>query len=226
MLSTPPAVPVIIDKGRPLPLSFRPFAVWRPQGPGGYWKQRVLVGHSHEKNVSTQQPEAQPYPRFSGTHEDRQRPQGAEEPSCQGPGAADGLIPSPRLNRGGTFPRRARLTSAAQFESVFASTCKSSSGSFTVLARPNGLAQARLGIVVSKRCSKLAVERNRLKRLVRENFRLVQQRLAGLDLVVIARPAAVKRDNRQLAATLQRHWKELQACKGSPSSSSASTGAG
>lgn len=45
--------------------------------------------------------------------------------------------------------------------------------------------QARLGIVVAKRNVRLAVARNKLKRLVRESFRQQQQRLNGLDIVVV-----------------------------------------
>lgn len=49
---------------------------------------------------------------------------------------------------------------------------------------------ARLGITVSRRVGK-AVQRNRVKRLLREAFRLQKQRFPrGLDLVLIARPAA------------------------------------
>lgn len=46
---------------------------------------------------------------------------------------------------------------------------------------------ARLGIVVAKRNVKLAVARNRIKRLVRETFRQQQQRLDGLDIVVVVK---------------------------------------
>lgn len=47
--------------------------------------------------------------------------------------------------------------------------------------------QARLGIVVAKRYVKLAVARNKLKRLIRESFRQQQQVLSGLDVVVIVK---------------------------------------
>lgn len=56
---------------------------------------------------------------------------------------------------------------------------------FSVLACSSEQPQARLGIVVAKRNVKLAVNRNRLKRLVRESFRQQQLHLRGLDLVVI-----------------------------------------
>lgn len=44
---------------------------------------------------------------------------------------------------------------------------------------------ARLGVVVAKRNVRLAVARNRLKRFVRESFRLLQANLRGLDVVVV-----------------------------------------
>jgi ribonuclease P protein component len=70
-----------------------------------------------------------------------------------------------------------------------------------------------LGLIISKRCAKSAVRRNRLKRLIRESFRLDQQALAGLDVVVIGKSPAVEKTNQELSALLSRQWKELQRCK-------------
>lgn len=47
--------------------------------------------------------------------------------------------------------------------------------------------QARLGLVVAKRNVKLAVARNKLKRLIRESFRRQQVQLNGLDVVVVVK---------------------------------------
>ncbi|MPV86630.1 ribonuclease P protein component [Ostreibacterium oceani] len=83
----------------------------------------------------------------------------------------------------------------------------------------------RLGAVVSKKVSKRAVDRNRIKRLIREQFR---QRLSTLqqqadafnhyvDIVFIARPAAKQADNQQLHRDINHLWinrlNPLQQCE-------------
>ena len=52
-----------------------------------------------------------------------------------------------------------------------------------LIARPNALGVARLGIVVGKRVIKRAVGRNRAKRIIRESFRLTAG-LPAMDIVV------------------------------------------
>jgi ribonuclease P protein component len=88
------------------------------------------------------------------------------------------------LSGGPGFSRRQRLLKAAEFEAVFAHRCAVRSEHFQVLARPNDLGHARLGMVVSKRLFPRAVDRNRERRQIREAFRGLAAELPGLDLVV------------------------------------------
>ena len=81
---------------------------------------------------------------------------------------------------------------------------------FSVYTAPNQLHQARLGITVSRKVSPRAVQRNRIKRQVRESFRQYRLTLCGVDLVVIARPQAANSDNKTLKAALQQHWERIQ----------------
>ena len=82
---------------------------------------------------------------------------------------------------------------------------------FSVHVRPNNLGHARMGMTVSRRVSTKAVVRNRIKRCVRENFRVTQDMLVGLDLVVVARPPAASANNVVLRESLERHWKAAVA---------------
>lgn len=69
------------------------------------------------------------------------------------------------------------------FSSVFRFRCSYRGGALDVLAAPNGLDIARLGLIVPKKVIRTAVGRNRVKRLLREWFRLGQVDIAGLDIV-------------------------------------------
>jgi len=70
-----------------------------------------------------------------------------------------------------------------EFSSVFRFRCVRSVSGLDLLAAPNGLSYARLGMIVPKKIISTAVRRNRVKRLIRESFRLNQVDLAGLDVV-------------------------------------------
>ncbi len=81
-----------------------------------------------------------------------------------------------------------RLSGRRAFGAVYAAQIRRSSGPLLVYGKANGLAHSRLGLSVSRRVG-TAVARNRIKRLLREAFRLSQHSLPpGIDLVVVVRP--------------------------------------
>ena len=137
-----------------------------------------------------------------------------------GPGEAVGELSAPDGAAHGSgrqaaaigtgLPRAARLLHKAQFQQVFDNPRKSIDPYFTVLARANPAPAARLGLAIAKKCARRAVDRNRLKRLVRESFRLERLGLPGLDLVVLCRREAVTADNPQLRASLAKHWARIR----------------
>jgi ribonuclease P protein component len=113
--------------------------------------------------------------------------------------------------KGNRFTKANRLLDAAAFARVFKQASRSRDPLFTVLCRRNNAALARLGLAISKKHCRQAVGRNRIKRIVRESFRQHQELLAGLDVVVINRPAASGASRPQLADSLDRHWRRCHA---------------
>ena len=95
---------------------------------------------------------------------------------------------------------------ADAFGRVFSEAKRSKDKQFTVLYRNNGSNTARLGMAISKKNCRLAAQRNRLKRLVRESFRLHQDGLAGIDIVVLNQRHTHEAENRTLFTSLDKHW--------------------
>ena len=116
------------------------------------------------------------------------------------------------------FPKCAKLLKPAEFKQVFNAAKRVSDRHLTIFYTANDLNQPRLGLAISKKVSKLAVDRNRIKRLARETFRLKQNQLQFSDFVVLARPSAVKTDNKVLNASFNKLWNKLSQTQGEQSS--------
>ena len=115
------------------------------------------------------------------------------------------------------FSRCLRLVDGKQFSAVFDHKRRLHGACFNIHVAPNGLHHARIGLAVSRRVSKKAVERNRIKRVIRESFRRHQRDLGAIDYVVIARVGAADRvgkPNRVLRSELDELWgKARQKCR-------------
>lgn len=127
--------------------------------------------------------------------------------------------------RGAGFPRTARLCTPAEFKRVFEGGKRVSAGLFrlhVLLPDPSAdaggshPAGARLGISVPKKVAALAVERNRIRRIVRECFRRQRGSLPAGDYALVA-----QREARGAAADMLRNalaslWRRAGALKPEP----------
>lgn len=110
-----------------------------------------------------------------------------------------------------SFSRDVRLCSAADFKQVFDKTdIKVACPQLLILAKDNGLQRARLGLVVAKKNIRTATGRNRAKRHIRETFRLRQDELGGLDIVVLVRRGFGELEDSELNRLLAKQWSRLR----------------
>jgi ribonuclease P protein component len=83
-----------------------------------------------------------------------------------------------------------KLRKTDEFSSVFRFKCLRRGIYMDLYARPSGLAYPRLGLVVPKKVLARAVDRNRVKRILREVFRLMQAEISGLDVIIRLKAAS------------------------------------
>lgn len=94
--------------------------------------------------------------------------------------------------------KRERIVNAKEFERVYKEGIIKKKGKVIVHYLPNQLEYARLGVAVGKKMFRSAVARNRIKRIIREAFRLNKHKLpVGLDIIVgvRVRPAGKEKLN-------------------------------
>ena len=135
------------------------------------------------------------------------------------PRAASACLPdrvAARRVKAAGLPATARLRSRADFAHVNRSRTTLTGRYFRLRHAAGQQAWPRLGLAVSRKVSKRAVERNRLKRVARTSFRLHRAQLPARDLLLIARPEAAAVDNAGLRQDLEGLWARLAALKSAP----------
>lgn len=107
-----------------------------------------------------------------------------------------------------------RLKTPEQFQTVYKSRQWGGSKHFTfnVLAQ-DGLGDNRghgvLGPTVSKKVSKRAVDRNRIKRQIREYYRLRQHEINNAHLVITAKPSCKSASDKERYESLDELWVKI-----------------
>ena len=107
---------------------------------------------------------------------------------------------------GASYPRRYRLTKTDEFSSVFSFRKALRSPHFLLHWRTRSVADAqypRLGLVVAKKLLPRAVDRNLIRRLTREHFRLLRQGLPARDLIMRLANRPAELDRKLLAAEIR-----------------------
>jgi ribonuclease P protein component len=89
-----------------------------------------------------------------------------------------------------SFPKNEKILNRADFVKLNRSGKRLYTKHFTLIIKQNGQGVTRLGVTVSKKTGN-AVQRNRVKRLIREFFRLNKKQFPqGYDIVIVAKKDA------------------------------------
>ena len=119
-----------------------------------------------------------------------------------------------------TFPGSHRLSGKETFAAVYDARVRQTRGAFTMYARRNDLPHSRMGISISRRVGS-APKRNRIKRLLRESFRLMQHDLPkGYDWILVVRGHEVMNLSeyqemvRELMEKLHERWEKQSGHRG------------
>jgi ribonuclease P protein component len=92
-----------------------------------------------------------------------------------------------------SFPKAKRLVSNRQFKAVLDQRCRAGDALLALWMAANECGHPRLGVSVGKACGN-AVARNRLKRLLREAFRVSQDRIPqNVDYVLMMAPPMTRK---------------------------------
>jgi len=155
-----------------------------------------------ETYVPAAQPEKEAQPRVSRADENQERQNNTETPARQGQKAPGGVT------RGQfRFSKKDRLRLSREFVTVLKKGRRHRGACCDFVSLPNGLDRSRLGLDVSRKTGK-AWYRNRLRRFIREVFRLNRSLLrCNMDLVVRMRP----HDNRLIYKDIEKDFKEFAA---------------
>ena len=152
----------------------------------GYTRSPACAHVSHEAHLSAEEAQAVEDPRIPRADEDAWWPADDQAASRKGSQAADGLMTAPPGSR--SRSRRARLSHSADFDRVLRQGRSHASRELVLYVFPRGDAgPPRLGLSVSRKVGG-AVDRNRVKRLLREAFTREGGKLpVGADVVLVAR---------------------------------------
>lgn len=104
------------------------------------------------------------------------------------------------------FKKKNRLLSTYQFQNVYNRNVRIVRPEFIYLGRINQLKFPRLGISISKRNIKKSHDRNRIKRLIRESFRIQKNKLISMDIVIIAKKDLILKNNKFIIHRLKTLW--------------------
>ncbi len=108
------------------------------------------------------------------------------------------------------FSRAMKMNNPQDYAKVFRQAGRINGKGLTILSIDNSVGHPRLGLAIAKKHIRLAVRRNRVKRLIRESFRHHLAMFANIDIVVLSRTDSDKLDTAKINMTLAQYWATVE----------------
>ena len=108
------------------------------------------------------------------------------------------------------FKRSRRLLNRPSFEAVFQAKKKRFGGCFVIYSHQNQLNHPRIGIILSKKQVRLACDRNRLRRIIRESFRHHCPDLPNSDFVLVGLHRMQQLTSKEIVQCIEKQWQYFQ----------------
>lgn len=114
------------------------------------------------------------------------------------------------MPKGFTLGKESRLSTPEQFRQVYQNARKFRFEGISLLACKNGLNHSRIAISIAKKQVSRAVDRNRIRRVIREYFRVHQKELpTNIDLICMVYSALSELSNFEITTCLEIPWTKL-----------------
>lgn len=108
------------------------------------------------------------------------------------------------------FSKKIRLLKPSEFQKIYKHGQWIANRELVANFKTQKTQISKLGITVSKKVSKRAVDRNRIKRQIREWFRKNKLSCLHLDVIITAKPIVNTKTNQEIQRSLNDLWQKVQ----------------
>ena len=174
-------------------------------------RELASIGFHDETHLPAFESQACAHARVSRPHENGRGPQGSGGSPRQGPRAPDRLTPVAPATRGSA---RYRLRGTGTFESLFELGVRHDARFLQLIAAPAAQDPGRVGYVIGRKVMPRAVDRNRLRRRLRESVRASRPSIERFDIILRVRQRVAAAD---IALAVAESRRLLDKLLGAPS---------
>jgi ribonuclease P protein component len=111
-----------------------------------------------------------------------------------------------------SYPKSCRVRDTKEFKFILRHGKKNAQRNLLFFTIKSKAIESKFGIIVSKKCHKSAVKRNKVQRINKEHFRHLQKKMLGFNIVVVAKPNIYSLSEQDIFAETKKQWDFFLKC--------------